>query len=136
LISNQFKNEVDDDITESAYYQKIASWRFHCPLECTQLLEQQRFFEWRILENDEWTGEDGLLFALLKEVGNAVENPKEAYLSGKCLLIILKSSADARMKACQMEASRIVSQASSSWDSYLLLKTVALELLSLLEDSK
>lgn len=136
LISNQFMNEVDDDITESAYYQKMRVGGFTVLWNALNFMSNSDSLSGEYFENDEWAGEDGLLFALLKEVGNAVENPKEAYLSGKCLLIILKSSADARVKACQLEASRIVSQGSSSWDSYLLLKTVALELLSLLEGTK
>eukprot|EP00557_Chaetoceros_sp_GSL56_P008431 CAMPEP_0176487624 /NCGR_PEP_ID=MMETSP0200_2-20121128/6246_1 /TAXON_ID=947934 /ORGANISM="Chaetoceros sp., Strain GSL56" /LENGTH=378 /DNA_ID=CAMNT_0017884495 /DNA_START=332 /DNA_END=1468 /DNA_ORIENTATION=+ len=136
LILNQFKNDVEDDVTEPTYYRKMRVSGLSVLWNALNFTSKNNSINEEYFQGDEWTGEEGLILALLKEVGNAMDSPQEAFLAGKCLLIILKTSAYIRSTASQMEASSIVSQGSSSWDSYLLLKTVALELLTLLEDTK
>mmetsp|Transcript_1953 Transcript_1953/g.3559 ORF Transcript_1953/g.3559 Transcript_1953/m.3559 type:complete len:379 (+) Transcript_1953:353-1489(+) len=136
LILNQFKNDVEDDVTEPTYYRKMRVSGLSVLWNALNFRSKNNSINEEYFQGDEWTGEEGLILALLKEVGNAMDSPQEAFLAGKCLLIILKTSAYIRSTASQMEASSIVSQGSSSWDSYLLLKTVALELLTLLEDTK
>jgi hypothetical protein len=136
LIMNQSKNDVDDDITEPTYYRKMRVNSLSVLWNALNFISNNNSLNEEYFRDDEWTGEDGLILGLLKEVGHSMESPQEAYLAGKCLLIILKTSVDIRLKACQMEASSIISQGCSSWDSFLLLKAVALELLTLLEDTK
>jgi hypothetical protein len=79
-----------------------------------------------VLSSDDWLGDHGLLILLLDELKNAKTNPKEAYLAGKSLELVLRKSMMMRSHASKLDVHGIVTESYKfGKSSYPLLESIS-----------